>query len=553
MARPSLKALAAHPKSFRAALLIDTDQGPKPFPECVNHWQQQDFVALDNGWQLAAGQKPFGEVISRGWLERPRGHAKTLDLAIMSSWCLFASRRQLSGIGAAGDQDQARLLRDAIGRLLHVNPWLSKLLEVQAYKVINRRTKSVLEIISSDAPTAYGLTPDFVVADEVVHWKKRDLWDSLLSSSAKRSTCMLVVITNAGIQDDWQFETREAICEDPNWHFSRLEEPCATWISADALAEQEKLLPSIAFRRLWLNQWTTGAGDALTPEDIAAAFGRISAHHQAFGGYEYVGGLDLGVSRDASALAILGVARGPVQHGALRLAECHLWAPGKNQKVDLQQVESAIADAHARFDLKRLNYDPWEARHMANRLQAGNLSVYQKQLGRLHQTSKVPMVEIPPTGQNLQRMATSLIEAFSDRRVQLFHDPDLRRDLEHLRIEERSYGYRLTSPRDRYGHGDLGNAFALAVLAATDYAGKRILRAGSMTDQGIYPDPISGIIAGMERGSRTARSHERMLEAERRDIARQIERRENPVDPCLLEMNQGFYFASRGRRGHLRP
>src|SRR5581483_6966850 len=114
----------------------------------------------------------------------------------MATWALFASRRRLSGIGAAGDQDQARLLRDAIGRLTYVNPWLSRLIEVQSYRVVNLRTESALDIIASDAKTSYGLTPDFIIADEVVHWAKGDLWESLVSSAAKRSTCMLVVITN---------------------------------------------------------------------------------------------------------------------------------------------------------------------------------------------------------------------------------------------------------------------------------------------------------------------------------------------------------------------
>ena len=152
--------------------MIDTDAGPAPFADRMDDWQDADFRALDSGWKravLGAGQEAQ---FSRGWLERPRGHSKSLDLGIMAAWALFASRRRLSGIGAAGDQDQARILRDAIGRLCYVNPWLAKLLEVQGYRVVNPVTESCLEIITSDAPTSYGLTPDFVIADEVCHWRK---------------------------------------------------------------------------------------------------------------------------------------------------------------------------------------------------------------------------------------------------------------------------------------------------------------------------------------------------------------------------------------------
>lgn len=153
--------LQSSPTAFRSALLIDTDAGPTPLSECIDDWQQADFEALDSGWQRSAGQKVDDDHYLRAWLERPRGHAKTLDLAIMSTWALFASRRRLSGIAAAGDLDQARLLRDAVGRLVYVNPWLASIIEVQNNRCINTRTESTLDIITSDAPTSYGLTPRF--------------------------------------------------------------------------------------------------------------------------------------------------------------------------------------------------------------------------------------------------------------------------------------------------------------------------------------------------------------------------------------------------------
>ncbi len=492
-----LKQLQADPAAFRDALLIDTDAGPCPLKDCINDWQAKDFAVLDSGWNRAVIGTSAEATYQRAWLERPRGHAKTLDLAIMSAWALFASRRRLSGIGAAGDQDQARLLRDAIGRLLYVNPWLASILEVQAYRVLNTRTLSTLEIISSDAPTSYGQTPDFCVYDEVSNSGKRDLWDSLISSAAKRSTCMFVVITNAGLMDDWQWQVREAVRSDPTWYFSRLDGPKASWITADRLAEQERLLPGIAYRRLWLNIWTTGGGDALTEQDIAAAFiPNLKPQTNTQPGFEYVGGLDLGVSRDASAVCILGVHRGPTGHGRIRLAATRIWLPRKGQKVDLQEVEDTLIDLNNRFHLKALNFDPWQATHMAQRLGAIGLGVAEKYLHRVNRqtvsTSRVPMAEVPQTGQNLQRMATVLIEAFNDRRVELYDEPDLRRDLTRCRIEERAYGFRLVSPRDEHGHGDLGSAFTLAMLAASELAGRKRIVVGVLSNYSVDTDSVAG-------------------------------------------------------------
>ena len=211
-------------------------------------WQRADFESLDPAWRFVAGLADDRPQFQRAYLERPRGHAKTSDIAVQVCWALFASRRKLAGVVAAGDVDQAGLLRDAIDRLARLNPWLGKVLEVQRTRVLNVHTGSELVILSSDAPTSYGLTPDFVVCDELTHWGKRDLWDSLLSSAAKRSRCLLLVIANAGFAESWQWQTREAIRADQSWLFHRLDGPlrvgllkigwtnnagyCPTWLSA---------------------------------------------------------------------------------------------------------------------------------------------------------------------------------------------------------------------------------------------------------------------------------------------------------------------------------
>jgi len=458
---PNLNDLQKSPEAFRKVLLIDTDSGPKPLASVCDDWQKADFQALDSGWRRAAGQRPGGKVYSRAWLERPRGHAKTSDLAVMCLWALFAAKKRITGIGGAGDLEQARLLRDAIGRLIALNPWLGKLIEVQAYRVQNRRTGSMLEIISSDAPTSYGLLLDFCILDELVHWKKRDLWDSLLSSVAKRRTCLLVSITNAGMLADWQHQLRESVREDPNWYFHALQGPQASWIGPEALAEQERLLPPSAFRRLWHNEWASGGGDALAAEVIARAFRPdLRPMPEPLPGYEFCAGLDVGVSRDASALVVLGVRVGEsyqdtAEHGRIRLCYIRAWIPHGGRKVNLQEIEDTLVALHHKYDFQSIAYDPWEARHLSQRLTL----------------LKLPMHEITQTGSNLQKLATTLIEAMNDGRLDLYPNTLLEKQLRRLRVVERSYGFRLESPRDSSGHGDLASAFAYALLAASEIAG----------------------------------------------------------------------------------
>jgi len=478
----NLHDLQADPAKFRSALLIDADGHPSRLGPALDPWQRDDFQALDPGWRQVVGQTNGEDAKKRAYLERPRGHSKTLDLAVMSTWALFASRRRLSGYAAAADKDQARLLRDSVAGLVRINPWLGRILTVKQYQVSNDRTGSTLEILSSDAPTSYGLTPDFVICDELVHWQGRDLWDSLISSAAKRRACMVVVISNAGFGESWQWDTREAIRTDPAWHFSRIDGPRASWITEDRLAEQRRLLPHIAFRRLWLNEWTSGVGDALDHADVDRSIKLKGPVKRSRPGWVFVAGLDLGLSRDKAALAVVGKHVGHVEEkpkpkrkltgvqtamidaglcddpevesetihhegtGRLRLARLKVWTPPKKGKVDIEEIEETIADLDDRFHLQ-VGADPWQAAYLIERLQKRN-------------------VQIEPvdfTGNNLKSMCSATLEAFSESQIELYEHPQLIADLKALRVVEKSYGVRLDSPRGPGGHGDCATALAIAL------------------------------------------------------------------------------------------
>ncbi len=431
-----------NPHEYRNAICIDSNGELQLLADLIEPWQEQDFTAMDGGWSQLAGIQ-VDSPCRRAWLERSRGHSKTSDIALMVLWALVFSPDKLTGIAAAADKDQGKILRDAIERLVASNGW-SQIIDVQQLRVVNKKTGSTLEIISSDAMSSYGLLVDFIVCDELTHWPRRDLWDSLLSTAAKKARCLLLVITNAGWTDSWQYETRELIRESGDWYFSRQEGPVASWITPDRLAEQQLLLPDIAFRRLWLNQWSSGCGDALTGEAIDSA---VCADHAPMMGSEegfaFAAGLDLGIRRDKSALCVLGKDRA----GKLKLAYTRTWAPTVSGTVDLMEVEDCVRTTAARFRCG-VAYDPWQSELMRQRLR-----------------DRVPMREVTFSGSNLQAMATATLEAFNSRNITLYPDGELLADLRKLRVIEKSYGFRLESPRDGAGHGDLATAFQLALLA----------------------------------------------------------------------------------------
>lgn len=246
---------------------------PVLLSKVIQPWQEADFAALDAAWLAISGRLMVREAqasVRRAYLERPRGHSKTTDMAVQVAWILQSARQPVTGLAAAADRDQAGLLQHAVSGLIRLNPQLCGDLICRATSILNTATGSRLEIISSDVRSSWGQLPDFVICDELCHWEKADLWHSLLSSAAKKPTCLLAVLTNAGIGSGWQWDVREAARTSPDWHFQSLIGPHAPWISAGALAEQRRLLPPSVYARLWENVWQQTDGEFVTLAEAEA-------------------------------------------------------------------------------------------------------------------------------------------------------------------------------------------------------------------------------------------------------------------------------------------
>jgi hypothetical protein len=329
---------------------------------------------------------------------------------------------------------------------------MSELLEINRWEVKNVKTGSRLEIISSDASTSYGTLADFIVCDELTHWRTDALWVSLFSAAAKKRHCVLMVIGNAGFLDDWTYKVRESVRTDSAWYFSRLEGPVASWISPELLDEQRRILPPTAFARLWKNLWSANSGDALDEKDISAAFKHDAPMTGEETEWAFCAGLDIGISRDASAFVVLGK-----KHERFRLAHIEIWKPLPGQRVDLEHVENGILAAHRRFRIRLLGYDPWNCEYLSSRL------------AKAH----VPVQQLTFSGSNLNAMATAVIDGFIARSVELYdrgsESQQLRADLRRLRVKETPAGMRLVSPRGMTtGHGDLATALAVGLVTAKE-------------------------------------------------------------------------------------
>jgi hypothetical protein len=436
------------PAEFRGKLIIDCDGVSRPMGEVIEPWQAKDFAELDKGWRRAVHGKGDGKLLA--YLERSKGHSKTTDMAAMASWALYASPRKLRGVVGAADKGQAGLLRDAVDAMYRLNPWLAERLEVQRWIVVNKETGSNLEILSADEASSHGELPDFVIVDELTHHKKPGLWESLFAGSAKRSNCMLVVMSNAGLGkgSSWQWKVREAFRENTQCYFSRLDGPVASWLTADKLAVQRALLPGRAYNRLWLNQWQMESGDALDPSAVEACC-VLDGPSGPENGWQFVGTLDLGLKKDHAAWVVLGCSE---TERKVKVAKVMSWKPsGPRHEIDLGAVELAILKDAGAYNLLGAYFDPWQAHYMAQRLRNVGLR----------------MDEVVLSSPKTQKeIATCLIQAFAHGQLELYRHPELLSDLAKLSIVETTWGVKLTAVSDENGHADRAVSLAMGLPGA---------------------------------------------------------------------------------------
>ena len=478
-----LKQLQNSLTTYLKAIKIETDGPPRPFWYVADSWQKAEIKAIAPAIEKLVREDAPEPRQRRAWWVRPRGHAKTADASMLLARVLSMSKRRRRAVWIAADKEQGCEGLESVRTLCRHNRWLDNLLTIRTDRIENKRTGSLCNFATSDVMSAFGWKDcDLFFLDEVTHWgpKGEDLWSAVYSAAGKRAGAVVFALMNAGHGDTWQRTLRDTAAADPNWVFSELTGPMASWITQAQLDDQAKYLPRIAYARLWLNQWTEGSGDALDPEDIERAIRLKKPAAKPRLGWAYFGGLDLGLSRDAAALAVVGVHVGfhdemelepelndreqtfvdlglmeepdpeyettiVEASGRIKLTRLELWRPDKG-KVDIEDIEKTIIALDRLFRL-RIGADPWQAAYLIERLQKQGIDI-----------EPVDFV-----GKNLKSMCSATLEAFSEGNIELFDHPQLISDLKSLQVVEKSYGVRLDSPRGLNGHGDSATALAISL------------------------------------------------------------------------------------------
>lgn len=461
-----LKVFAADPAAFQAELIIPSAHGRKRFGDIMADFQRERFDGINPALiAIANGEKPD---IGRHWWEATKGASKDSDLAVCLLWLLaFTQRPLLCQVGAA-DQDQADELRKAAKDILRLNPWLAARVEVQSWKIVCKATNGDCEIIAADTAGSHGARPDVLILNELSHITKQEFAENLMDNAAKVPHGLAVLATNSGFLGTWQERWRKIAETSDRWRMHTYSRP-APWLDDAEIDEAKRRNSRARFLRLWWGIWASTSGDALDEADILAAvddsLGPMRGMQE---GYSFVAGLDLGIKQDHSALVVIGIDR---KTQRLRLADAKSWKPcPTTHRVNLITVEREVLEANKRFGLSVVGYDPYQAALLAQRLEL----------------QLVKMQEVTFTGNNLNTMASTLLDVFRSRRLTLYDHPQLIADLGRLSIDEKSYGHRLSATRDESGHADLATALAIALPLAIGDMGKQKIRVGAI-DLGTSP------------------------------------------------------------------
>lgn len=408
----------------RAAYMIDF------FPKFLRHirgemtgkpiqlegWQQF-WRAVQFGWRRADGTRRF-----RQWYEevaRKNGKSTTLS-GIGLHLSAFDGEPGAKVYTAATKLEQAKITHGDAVLMREFSPALKRLFKSHRNRLFIDGTANEFIPLGADAQTLDGLDPHGAIVDELHAHKTRDLWDVLISAMGSRREPMLTAITTAGFNqhgicyeqrqlladilegraandsvggviytldegDDWTDE-RVWVKANPNLGVSvrvaYLRDQVAT--AKQVLAQQVNVLTK--HFNVWCQQddrwldlvkiWDPCAA----PFDVEALEGRVC-----------YGGLDLSTETDLTAFVLVFeptpddphvyvvpyffVPAENIEHRAKidRVAypkwvqEGFLEATPGNV-VDYERVRAVINECAAKFDLREIGYDPWNASHLVTQL-----------------------------------------------------------------------------------------------------------------------------------------------------------------------------------------
>lgn len=370
-------------------------------------------------------------VVRTALITMPRKNGKSQLAAALALCHLIGPEAEERGqvYSAAADREQASIIYKELEAIILRIPEFEERCHVQAFhkKITDYETGSEYSALSSDARKAHGLSPCFIVYDELAQAKDRELYDNLTTGTGARKEPLTVVISTQSADPnhvlselvDYGLKLQDgSLPPDPTFYSAIFTAPDEadpwtedTWHECNPalgdfrslqemrdFAEQAKRIPAKenVFRNLYLNQRVDAAARWISSTDFEACIDDIPD----LTGKPCYAGLDLSTTTDLSALSLCFAPNGDGgPYRVLGYSWCpkdairerskrdrvpyDLWerqghvqaTPG--QVVDYEYILTKIDELAQTYDIKGVIFDRWGATRIIQDLQDRGLQVIQ--------------------------------------------------------------------------------------------------------------------------------------------------------------------------------
>ncbi len=359
----------------------------------------------------------------------PRKNGKTALAAALALCHLLGPEAEPRGqvFSAASDREQASIIFREMEAIILRIPEFEERCHIQAFhkKIADFETGSEYYALSSDARKAHGLSPSFMIYDELAQSKDRELYDNLITGTGARKEPLMIVTSTQSPEPhhimselvDYALKIKDgSLPPDPTFYASLFIAPDdadpwdeKTWfVSNPALgdfrsleemrqfAEQARKIPAkeAVFRNLYLNQRVDAGGRFISSGDYEACEGEIPD----LTGRACYGGLDLSSTQDLSALSLCFA---PTSDDEPFYILSYAWCPNdairersrrdrvpynvwKKEKyiestpgavIDYNFILKRIDKLAKQYDLKAILFDRWGATKIVQELEDRGMTV----------------------------------------------------------------------------------------------------------------------------------------------------------------------------------
>lgn len=368
-------------------------------------------------------------IVRTALITMPRKNGKTALAAALALCHLVGPEAESRGqvYSAAADREQASIIFKEMEAIILRIPEFEERCHIQSFhkRITDYETGSEYHAMSSDARKAHGLSPSFMVFDELAQSKTRDLYDNLTTGTGARKEPLMIVISTQSPDPnhimselvDYGLKIDEGtLPPDPTFHSTIYAAPDEAdpwdekiWFKCNPalddfrsleemrnFAETARKIPvrENVFRNLYLNQRVDAADRFISSTDYDACVGDIPD----LTGRECYGGLDLASTQDLSAFSLCFA---PKTEGEPFYLLSYAWCPSEavserskrdrvpydtwnrqnyiettpGQVIDYGFILNRIDDVAKQFDLKAILFDRWGATKIIQEIEDRGLTV----------------------------------------------------------------------------------------------------------------------------------------------------------------------------------